>query len=301
MDVFDKVMSIFDLMALKAPPPGFLDSHTKRGRHLFLETTSARHAFGVVCAGWEECHADFQINRPSFPYPTIELLAAGDWVLGTGKNAQLTGSGALVLYGPSSPIALAATGPGPHRKYFLVLSGYQTSNHLEQAGIPPHETLVHVHQGPLMELYEQIITCSELPESQRKAVATALAKAFLLRAGASRLGPSAKSRPDGTAFERCRAYVESHYPEIISIRSAAEACHVTLEHFSRLFRKFTGTTAERFLSSLRVNHAARMLQQTDLTIKSIALTVGFKDPYHFSKAFKKIHSVSPQKFRDQFH
>lgn len=288
-------------MELKAPPPGFLDTHTKRGRHIFLETNASRHAFGVVCAGWEECHADFQIDRPSFPYLTIELLAAGDWLVGKGKKARRTNPGALVLYGPSSPIALAATGPGPHHKYFLVLSGHQTATHLEQAGIPSRKTLVHVHPGPLMELYEQIISCADLPEDKRKPVATALAKAFVLRAGASLISTPARSKPDGTAFERCRTHMESHYPEISGIRSAAEACHVTLEHFSRLFRKFTGTTAERFLTSLRVNHAARMLQQTDLTIKTIALSVGFKDPYHFSKAFKKIHSVSPRKFREQFH
>lgn len=300
MAVFDRIMSIFDLMALN-PPPGFLDSRTKRGRHLFFATTSGKQPLAVVCAGWEECHADFHIDRPTFPYPTIELLAGGNWIVGRGNRSRPTAPGALVLYGPGTPVALRATGSGPHWKYFLVLSGTEAANRLLQAGIAPRETPIHVQQGALIELYEQIISCSDLPEKHRKPVATALAQALILRAGASKIPSPGHAKPDGTAFERCRSHMETHYPDIPSIRAAAAACHVTLEHFSRLFRKFTGTTAEKFLTSLRVNHAARMLQHTDATIKSIALSVGFKDPYHFSKAFKRIHAISPQKFRSQFH
>ncbi len=301
MDVFDELMSIFDLMTPKCPPPGFLDSHTRRGRYVFLDRDMSRRRLDVICAGWEDCSADFEIKRPSFPYPTMELLAGGQWIIGSGKSSRQSGPGTLVLYGPSTPVALCATGPGPHSKYFLVLSGANITAQFQKAGIPAHETILHLQHGMLMDLFEQIISCSSLPEAHKNIVASAIASALILRAGASRLPVKGNAKQDGTAFERCRAYMESHYPEILGIGMAAESCHVTLEHFSRLFRKFTGTTAERFLTALRVNHAARMLQQSNLTVKNIAISVGFKDPYHFSKVFKKIHSVSPQKYRSQFH
>jgi AraC-like DNA-binding protein len=109
-----------------------------------------------------------------------------------------------------------------------------------------------------------------------------------------------KSAPSKTnpAFERCRSHLESHYPEILSISQAAGDCHVSPEHFSRLFRKFAGTTAEAFLMSLRINHAARMLLQSNMPVKEIALRVGFRDPYHFSRAFKSAHGASPKSFRE---
>jgi AraC-like DNA-binding protein len=100
-------------------------------------------------------------------------------------------------------------------------------------------------------------------------------------------------------FEKCLRYLETHYQIIESIGDAAQRCHVSPEYFSRLFRKFTGTTAERHLLTLRINHAARLLQQADITIKEVSLGVGFHDPYHFSRAFKKVHGVSPKAFRER--
>jgi len=46
-----------------------------------------------------------------------------------------------------------------------------------------------------------------------------------------------------------------------------------------------------------MNKAANLLLTTDFKIKDIAYHVGFYDPYHFSKIFKKNHGQSPKKYR----
>jgi AraC-like DNA-binding protein len=87
-----------------------------------------------------------------------------------------------------------------------------------------------------------------------------------------------------------------HYPRVRGIAEAARACHVSPEYFSRLFRHYAGQTATQYLARLRVNHAAKLLQRSDLTVKAAGEAVGYEDPYHFSRVFKRVHGRSPKSF-----
>jgi AraC-like DNA-binding protein len=46
-----------------------------------------------------------------------------------------------------------------------------------------------------------------------------------------------------------------------------------------------------------MNEAAAHLIGGRYTVKEIAIQVGFSDPYHFSRVFKKHHGVPPTRFQ----
>lgn len=287
-------------MKAKSFPQGFLDARIKRGRYLFPDMPPSGRGVALFCAGWEECHPDFAITRPSFRYEAIELLAGGEWEARVERRALRAGPGTMLSYGPGRPCALRSVGRGPHFKYFIDLVGSGSKRLLQETGLAKRGILVSSEYPRLTELLEQILSCSQLRPRQRNAVAAALTEAVLRRAMAGISEQRDTESPGRKAFERCRSCLESDYPRIESIASAARACHVTPPYFSRLFRRFAGTTAERYLASLRANHAARLLQQSGLTVKEAGLSVGFKDPYHFSRLFKRIHGVSPSRFRGPY-
>jgi AraC-like DNA-binding protein len=43
--------------------------------------------------------------------------------------------------------------------------------------------------------------------------------------------------------------------------------------------------------------AASLLLDRALPVREVGTEVGFEDPYHFSKAFKRVYGLSPQAFR----
>jgi two-component system response regulator YesN len=53
----------------------------------------------------------------------------------------------------------------------------------------------------------------------------------------------------------------------------------------------------RYFNNKRVETAKNMLKETDMTVDSIATNVGFVDPKHFSKVFKRFTGVTPKEFR----
>ena len=74
------------------------------------------------------------------------------------------------------------------------------------------------------------------------------------------------------------------------------------DHFRRLFFKETGITPVKFLHTTRINYACSLIRTAPphtITVKDIAMAVGFSDPYYFSRVFTKSTGVSPKSYIDQ--
>ena len=50
-------------------------------------------------------------------------------------------------------------------------------------------------------------------------------------------------------------------------------------------------------TQLRIRQASRLLDLTDKPVKAIAVETGYRDPYYFSRVFKKTMGKSPEQYR----
>ena len=66
-----------------------------------------------------------------------------------------------------------------------------------------------------------------------------------------------------------------------------------------MFHEQTGTSPMRYLTDLRMSRARKLLADSSLTVREIAVRVGYPDPFHFSRSFKNAVGVSPAQFREQ--
>jgi len=276
-------------------PSGFLSVQIRRGRYLFMEAQRSSGA-DLVCAGWEECERDYVIEREDFRFHAVELLTAGAWEVKTGGGWKPAAVGTVLSYGPQAPIGIRARGQGPHWKYFADFRGAHSTALLRAARLDRRRVRRMADPGAAADLYEQMLRCSGLRPADRARLAGLLLRALLERVGAEReAGPGATTQ-SRAAYERCRDHLLENYPSIKRLGAAARKCHLTPEYFSRLFRQHTGQTAAQFLVRLRMDHAAKLLQSPGTSVKSAGLAVGYSDPYHFSRVFKRTHGVSPRSF-----
>jgi len=81
------------------------------------------------------------------------------------------------------------------------------------------------------------------------------------------------------------------------LREIAEACGLSVSHFSRAFRKSIGLSPHTWLIQMRVESAKSMLQKRDASLFTIARVCGFADQSHFARVFKRRVGVSPGAFR----
>ena len=67
-------------------------------------------------------------------------------------------------------------------------------------------------------------------------------------------------------------------------------------YLCRLFGRFGHQSPYRYLVRLRMAQAARRLQSPGTLVKQVAGDLGFTDPFHFSRTFKRVFGVSPGRF-----
>jgi AraC family L-rhamnose operon regulatory protein RhaS len=125
-----------------------------------------------------------------------------------------------------------------------------------------------------------------------------LSLAMQLVVGAARL--TEQTSTTRTAEARILAYGrELEQAFWIDERMDAVAARMGMSRrsFSGLFRKHFGKSWLDFIHDLRIHHAARLLKESALPIKTIAFECGYQDISHFYRRFSLQMKMSPQNWR----
>ena len=99
--------------------------------------------------------------------------------------------------------------------------------------------------------------------------------------------------------ERVRLYLQENYDQPVDFSSLADSLAVSSPYLSKLFHEQEGKSPSRYLTDLRMRKAQKLLMDTQLTVREIAVRVGYPDPFHFSRNFKNAMGISPVQFREE--
>ncbi|MBE5961886.1 MAG: helix-turn-helix domain-containing protein [Lachnospiraceae bacterium] len=94
-------------------------------------------------------------------------------------------------------------------------------------------------------------------------------------------------------------YMDEHFTEKLSLDILAKELFVTKYYISRIFSKKLHTTFSDYVNKLRVQYAAQLLINTDLSVSIIALTSGFESERTFYRVFKNENRLTPLQYRKQ--
>ncbi len=98
---------------------------------------------------------------------------------------------------------------------------------------------------------------------------------------------------------RAVSYIHDNFKNNFSGDEIAYFCSVSKSYLRAKFLKQTGLTITEYRDNLRINTAIEMLESQYFSITEIASELGYCDIYHFSKTFKRIKGISPQKYARQ--
>lgn len=95
------------------------------------------------------------------------------------------------------------------------------------------------------------------------------------------------------------SYIESNFMEQITVEQLAARSHVSVRHFSRIFKATYNTSPSIYILSLRLEYACVLLKTTNHNISEIALQSGFTNSNYFTRQFHKKFQITPKEYRNQ--
>lgn len=85
----------------------------------------------------------------------------------------------------------------------------------------------------------------------------------------------------------------------LNVETLSEDIGMSRGHFQRKFKSITGQNPNEFIRTIRLNTAADLLLNKDISIKEIADITGFGSQSYFCTLFLKQFNISPKQYRNQ--
>jgi AraC-like DNA-binding protein len=92
-------------------------------------------------------------------------------------------------------------------------------------------------------------------------------------------------------------YIETHLIQELRVNKLAASLNLDRAYFSKIFRKHTGKSPQRYIVDLRLDKAAELLAYQDVAPGEAAQLVGYTDIYNFSRMFKRRFGTPPSAYR----
>lgn len=86
----------------------------------------------------------------------------------------------------------------------------------------------------------------------------------------------------------------------VTLKDAAEICNLSESAFSRFFKSRANQTFSKFLSSVRIQQACKLLQDKKMNISQICFECGFFTLSNFNKQFKDQLGKTPREYRNEY-
>ena len=92
-------------------------------------------------------------------------------------------------------------------------------------------------------------------------------------------------------------YVQENYAQPLSMQSVCDEIGISQTYLSRLFRKYSDTTFNAYLTRCRMEAAMKLLlEKPDLLLRDVAACVGYDDSSYFTKVFHQYTGQTPSQF-----
>lgn len=249
----------------------------------------------LVLAYFERGGGSIGLGKRTWPIEAGDafLIAPGDVVEPAGTRGRHRAAGWAVFFPPD---VLGARTPGSflswraHPLLFPFVRG--TAEGVERLTVPA------AHRTAWSERFSALE--GELRDRRGSYSDAVMAQLTLLLVDVSRLAADVAGdlRLGGQPLlADVFSFIEERYDRPISLKDVAAAVHLSPGHLTTVVGRRTGRTVQEWITERRMAEARRLLVETNLNVQEIGRDVGYRDPGHFARSFKRNHDVTPLAWR----
>ncbi|MDH4038193.1 MAG: AraC family transcriptional regulator [Candidatus Krumholzibacteria bacterium] len=264
-------------------------------------TTRILHTSALGSVIDYQCHCDH--DRPSAreysPLPFIDFVYRGAFSYRSGRQSADFHSGVVLMSPhPSEYVVTHFRGVRDACTIVLLPGGFPDT------ATPARSSFAALPRTPVAAYLHHALRDAAAARAPRLHVDELLASLIGEVTRSGRGTPVVTPLPDRAALVRyhdtidcAKAFIHENHARDLSLAEVARHACMSPFHFSRVFKHVVGTSPHRYLASVRLDHAALLLRETQRPVTDICFSTGFNSLEHFIAAFRTRHGASPSAYR----
>jgi len=167
----------------------------------------------------------------------------------------------------------------------------------ETAAVLPEGVFRDVASEPLLPQLNRML--AELQEQRPRFGRMLDLLASQLAVELERRLPAEAPPEAGDPFQYTLNFMNEHFSQKIEFASLSTLAGYSYDRYRHLFKERTGLSPVQYVVHKRLEHACKLLRQTNLSVSAVAMECGFSNDAQFCSVFKRERGVTPKQFRDR--
>lgn len=266
-------------------------------KYSFKAVPQAELSLTVYNAGFQKCPPDYGWGPGVRDHYLLHYIVSGRGTYQIHDRTFVLSGGDAFLARPDVPIYYQADHETPWEYYWVGFAGPSAQLLLDQTPFSIQKPVLRPKAGPrlrqgLLDIYKA--RGSDYASAVRMAGYLQAALGLLMESG-THTGKEALT----DYAKQGATYLRQNYSRSIGVEDLARQTGISRSHLYRAFQAEFQCSPSVYLTRYRIQRACQLLRHSQLSVSAVAASVGYEDPFYFSRAFKRELGVSPSDYRVQ--
>lgn len=276
--------------------------YTEDSRDKYLEPPQKQSVYLFLCySGIAECSPGYSYGPAVRPQYVIHYIIAGEGSYTVNNKTYKLKENQGFLIRPGTVTYYEADKDNPWSYMWIGFNGVKAETYLNYANLNEENLIFEYSKDDTLKEYiSEMLKLNEMDYSNE------LKLEGLLYLFMSKLVETRKEVFNQKSYKSAELYleksiefIENNYSNNIKINDIASYIGINRSYLTHIFKKNINISPQDFLVNYKIDKACSLLQNTDLSIKVVATSIGYSDPLTFSKIFKKVKGESPKIYREK--
>ena len=254
--------------------------------------------------GTQECTKGHSFGPAMKEHFKIHYIHKGKGIYKVGEKTYPLGQNQGFLICPNTLSYYAADSEAPWTYSWIGFNGLNAEGLLWKAGLSVDQPIfTYDRDDAIAKCLEEMVEANT-NEKSRELRLQCLLYTFLANLLDNSEGRQSRGKALNVKNEyiaKVIEFVRINYSNKISVSELADSVHLNKKYLTSIFKDEMGVPILEYIINYRINKACDLMKDTRLSIGDIARSVGYDDPFLFSRMFKKVKGASPRQYRSGSH
>ena len=268
-------------------------------KHSYKVGEDFLNSLSVYNVGYQKCEPEYQWGPGIRDHYCIHHILSGSGIYTTGKVSVRLSAGDTFILFPGVELQYQADKDEPWEYCWAGCMGTDAASIIRNTGFSKETPYILKGTIPEEEIRNGL---DEIYQNKGNTYESSVAMAgrlYSLLAVFMHYAQRTEPEKDSHVMyvEKAMSYIETNYSYPITVEDIAYYVGISRSHLFRSFQNYMRKSPKDYLSGYRIRQACHLLRETDLSVSTIAYSVGFENNLYFSKAFRKQKGMSPSEYR----